>query len=187
MSDKTTKKAKRSTISISSEVRDRLNALITAKVFQGTHSEFLDHVLEQYSGNDVFHGDNFDKINEAAEASGMTTEAIVVTGALKYAELLIDAKKDNRTLTDTKIHTLVTDTMVANEAAKEWWDKVEITKGWIAKTTGSNRKNVNAYVLGNQTTLDAHHAKCGIEVDHNRRVFNYNRKLNNAKDKANEV
>ncbi|SHN93755.1 hypothetical protein BHECKSOX_964, partial [Bathymodiolus heckerae thiotrophic gill symbiont] len=131
-----------------------------------------------------FNDDNFAKISAASKASGMTTESIVVSGAIKYAELLMGAKKDNRTLTDTKIHKLVTETMGANEDAKDWWDKIEITKGWISKVTGSNRKNVNNYVDTHKATLDAHHAKCEIELDHNRKVFNYNRKMNNAK--ANE-
>ena len=70
----------------------------------------------------------------------------------------------------------------SNVAAHEWWDKVEITAGAIAKKesdggTGTNRKAINEWLASHEQEIELHHKKMGIEYDHNRRAYNERKRL----------
>lgn len=146
-------------------------------VGERTNSEFLNHLLDGATGGDLFNEKTRAQVQAAADKLGVTFEYILIAGALKYALQAINTD-DEKILssTDMKIRTFVEDLMKKNEKAKNWYEKIEITQGLIAKELKSNRENIKRYIAANEKTLADHHAKCEIEPDHNRKVYNYNLK-----------
>lgn len=178
----------KSKIDLSADLREPFKALMTATGFSGTQPEFLAHLISTYTPNTLFGEHEKNKIDEAARISNMSSEAIIVAGALQYANKIIDSVNDGKTgNADIRINNFVNDIIAKNNAAKEWFEKIEITQGLLAdkeRGGGFNRENIKRYLSANRNRIDEHHAKHKIEIDHNRKVANYLRKQANAKDEG---
>lgn len=98
------------------------------------------------------------KIQKAADSSNMNYNAIITTGALQYADSLLN-KVDKPVKGDLKINDLVNKTIAHNENVKELQDKIEITQGFIESTTGCNRANIKRYLSANSERIAHHHKK----------------------------
>lgn len=175
----------KSKIDLSADLRDPFKALMTASGFQGTQPEFLAHLISSYRPDTLFSEHDKKKIDNAARISNMTSEAIIVAGALQYANKIVDSVNDGKTgNADIKINNFVNELMSKNNAALEWFEKIEITQAVLADKNrggGFNMTNIKRYLAANRNRIDEHHAKNKIEKDHNRRVENHKRKLKNEK------
>lgn len=175
------------TVRIHPEDNTRLQALKESEKFHGNFPDFVTSFINRSTGVELFKDKDYAKLQAAAEKLGVTVESIIIKGALKFATkaMTTDPEKQLNSV-DTKIQEFVDGVMETNEKAKEWFDKREITQGFIVKAikeaTGKevNRANVSAYIAANEAVLKEHHAKCEIEPDHNRRVFNHFRKASKA-------
>ena len=161
-----------------------------AKAANMSQSEYLEYLMtsRNNSSESLFDDKSKVTIDEAAKKHGLTFDAVVVSGALKYAVQLNNADLDKPVSNvDLKIHQLVESIMKSNEAAKEWHERSEITQGFLTSeyqrvySVGENKGNVNRtnlsrYLTANADRIAEHHKLLGIEPDHNRKVFNYNRK-----------
>lgn len=153
-------------------------------------SEYLEYLMDSRNSSteSLFDDKNKAIINEAAEKHGLTFDSIVVSGALKYALQLNNTDTEKAVSNvDLKIHQLVERIMKSNSEAKEWFERNEITQGFLTNEyqrqystdehKGSvNRTNLTRYLTANAERIAEHHKLFGIEPDHNRRVFNYHRK-----------
>jgi hypothetical protein len=173
--------APRSTIALHPADRDRLKELMDASNFKGSQADFLTVLLDNYSGSSMFNTEDSKKIDDAANIANMPKESLIVTGALKFADLLLAnyASQQDETVTeekrkpaDLKVHQEVEAIMKHNEEAADHWDKIEITQGVLFKRTGCNRANIQRYLSANKNRIEKHHAKMKIEPDHNRRAAN---------------
>lgn len=175
----------KSKIDLSADLREPFKALMTATGFEGTQPEFLAHLIATHTPNTLFGEHEKNKIDEAARISNMTNEAIIVAGALQYANKIVDSVNDGKTgNADIRINNFVNDLMAKNNVAKEWFEKIEITQGVLAdkeRGGGFNRANIQRYLSANRNRIDEHHAKHKIEIDHNRKAANHLRKLTNPK------
>lgn len=181
---KTQSDENRTSIAVHAEDRDRLNELMKSSGFAGSQRDFFKLLVDNYSGTAMFGTNDVKRIEAAARVSGMSFESIIVTGALKYAELLINTitppsedgapvEDEKRKPADYRVHQAVEEIMTANDSAQSLWDKVEITQGVISKVTGCNRASIQRYLSANKARIELHHAKHHIEADHNRRAGNY--------------
>lgn len=175
-------------IDLTPDLREPFKDLMLATGFKGTQPEFLLYLISTHAPNTLFGEQEKSKIDEAARISNMTSEAIIVAGALQYANKIVDSVSDGKTgNADIKINNFVNDLMTKNNAALEWFDKIEITQGVLAdkeRGGGFNRVNIQRYLSANRNRIDEHHAKNKIEPDHNRKVANHLRKQTNAKDEG---
>lgn len=114
---------------------------------------------------------DIEKINAAAKAGNTTFEALCITGALQYANRLLNAT-DKPSNADTKINDFVNRLIEANNVAKDQDAKVAITQGYIASNGGFNRDAIKRFLTANKNTIDDHHAAHGIDnpIEHNRAV-----------------
>ena len=114
---------------------------------------------------------DIEKLNAAAKAGNTTFEALCITGALQYADRLLNAsgKPSNA---DTKINDFVARLIEANNAATELDAKVAITQGYISANGGFNRDAIKRFLTANKNMIDDHHAANGIDdpINHNRRI-----------------
>lgn len=174
----------RTSVAVHMEDRDRLNELMESSGFQGSQRDFFKLLVDNYSGTALFSTNDTKRIEAAAQVSGMSFESIIVTGALKYAELLINTitppsedgepvEDEKRKPADYRVHQAVEEIMAANDKADSLWDKVEITQGVLSSKTGCNRQSIKRYLSANKARIEQHHAKHKIEADHNRRAGNY--------------
>ena len=178
-----TTEKKISTVRMHEEDHNRLKELKEAQKHTGTFADFMTGFINNSTGVELFQDKDYAKLKAAADKMGVSVESIIIKGALKYAakSTTIDPEKQLNSV-DAKVQEYVEGIMAKNLKAKEWFEKNEITQGFIVKgikeATGKevNRANVTAYLAANQDLLKDHHAKCGIEPDHNRKVFNYERK-----------
>jgi hypothetical protein len=166
---------------------ERLKTIKDAQNFTGTFPDFMTAFLNQTSGVELFKDKDRVKLEIAAEKLGITVESLIIQGALKFAAKTMATDLDKKeTSVDAKIQAFVDDLMAQNEKAGEWFKKHEITQAYIVngfkKATGKevNRANVTAFMAANVSELEAHHTACGIEKDHNRKVFNHERKNKKA-------
>jgi hypothetical protein len=165
----------------------RLKTVKEAKNFHGNFADFMTTFIDQSTGVELFQDKDYAKLKAAADKLGVSVESIIIKGALKFAAkaMTADPAKQLNSV-DMKVQAFVEGVMTANEKAKEWFDKREITQGFIVKaikeSTGKevNRANVTAYLAANVEEITSHHEKCGIEPDQNRKVFNYERKNKKA-------
>ena len=165
------------------EDRARLESIRESQKFHGNFPDFLTSFIDRSTGIELFQDKDYLKLKAAADKLGVTVESIIIQGALKFAikAMSSDTEKLQNSV-DAKVQEFVEGVMENNSKAKEWFDKREITQGFIVKgikeNTGKevNRTNVTAYLASNVDELAEHHAKYGIETDHNRKVFNYERK-----------
>jgi len=166
---------------------ERLKTIKEAQNFNGPFPDFMTAFIDQSAGVELFKDKDRLKLEVAAEKLGITVEALIIQGALKYATKIMMSDPEKRaTSVDDKIQDFVESIMVANGKASQWYDKHEITQAFIVsgikKATGKevNRANVTAYMASHVAELEAHHAACAIAPDHNRKVFNYERKNKKA-------
>lgn len=180
-------------IDLKGQIREDFKDLITATGFKGTQVEFFQHLISSYTPSNLFGVDEREKINEAARIADMTTETIIVAGALQYANKIIDSVSDGKSgNADIRINNFVNGIMSYNDSATNWFEKVEITQGLLADKDknyggvngGFNRANIQRYLSANRNRIDEHHAKNKIEKDHNRTVANYLRKQTNPKNEG---
>lgn len=175
------------TVRMHPEDNARLQAIKEAQGFTGNFPDFMTGFINKSTGVELFKDKDYAKLKAAADKLGITVEVLIIKGAIKFATraMTTDSEKQLNSV-DMRVQEFVEGVMEANEKAKNWFDKHEITQGFIVKAikeaTGKevNRANVSAYVAANENELKAHHEKCGIEFDHNRRVFNYERKNKKA-------
>jgi hypothetical protein len=182
---KTITPAPRKTVSVRLHPEDnaRLQAIKETQKFTGNFPDFMTTFIDRSTGGEMFNNNDYAKLQAAADKLGLSVESIIIKGAMKYASraMLSDPEKQQKTA-DTRVQDFVESVMEANEKAKDWFDKHELTQGFISKgikeATGKevNRVNITSFIAANETRLKDHHAKCGIEPDHNRKVFNYERK-----------
>lgn len=139
--------------------------------------EFLSFIIDQFM---AFSVDDLAKLKQAAAASNMTVESIVISGAMQYADKLIAMTKEGaKESPDIKINNFVNDLIAKNNETVDWFDKTEITQRVIIEGTGCNRANITRFLDANKARLKEHHAANNIEPDHNRRASNQRAK--NAK------
>ena len=123
---------------------------------------------------------DLEKLNAAAIAGNTTFEALCITGALQYADRLLNSNgKPNNA--DTRIKDYVTILMDANNTATTQDEKIAITQGYISANGGFNREAIKRFLTANQNMIDAHHATHGIEnpIEHNRAVATKKRVIEN--------
>jgi hypothetical protein len=175
-------------ITLSGSIQDEFRNLMTATGFKGTQPQFLSYLISTHTPDTLFGEQEKKKIDEAASISNMSSEAIIVAGALQYANKIVESVNDGKTgNADIRINNFVNDLMSKNNAAAEWFEKIEITQGLLAdkeKGGGFNRVNIQRYLSANRNRIDEHHAKNKIVKDHNRTVANYLRKQTNLKDEG---
>lgn len=185
----TTETTKRNTVTIRihPEDNDRLKGLKESQNFNGNFPDFITSFIDRSTGVELFQDKDYLKLKAAADKLGVTVESIIIQGALKFAAKAMSSDPEKMVNSvDTKIQGFVDGVMQTNAKAKEWFDKREITQAFIVKTiketTGKepNRANVGAYIASSIEERAEHHAKYGIEKDHNRKVFNYERKTKKA-------
>jgi hypothetical protein len=119
----------------------------------------------------------FKDILNAAEKQNVSVENFIIDAcktAMARAEIVRECPADK------KISDYVNGLIQANEQAQNWFEKVEITQVKIASATGCNRPAIAKFLKENKDRLQAHYEACGIENDHNRKVFNYERKQGKA-------
>jgi hypothetical protein len=113
------------------------------------------------------------KLHSAAIAGNTTFEALCITGALQYADRLLNgAGKPSGA--DVRINEFVTKLIDANNAA-DLENKTAITQGVLAdkeRGGGFNRDAIKRFLTANKTMIDDHHAASGITdpVEHNRKM-----------------
>jgi hypothetical protein len=187
MTTETKAAEKTPTIRVHTVDRDRLNAIKEAQKFTGNFPDFMTAFIDRSTGVELFQDKDYAKLKAAADRLGVSVESIIIKGALKFAAKAMTADPEKQlNSVDMKVQEFVEGVMESNTKAKEWFDKREITQGFIVKSikesTGKevNRANVTAYLAANVEEVAAHHEKNGIEPDHNRKVFNYERKNKKA-------
>ncbi len=174
-------------IRVHPEDRARLQSIQESQKFHGNFPDFLTSFIDRSTGIELFQDKDYLKLKAAADKLGVTIESIIIQGALKFAVKAMSSDPEKlQNSVDAKIQEFVEGVMENNAKAKEWFDKREITQAFIVKgikeTTGKevNRANVTAYIASSIEERAEHHAKYGIEPDHNRKVFNYERKTKKA-------
>jgi hypothetical protein len=60
------------------------------------------------------------------------------------------------------VESVIQQLMETNLHAKEPWEKVYITRGQVAKLTGTNRNDINTYFDNHRELLDEHHKSVGF-------------------------
>ena len=167
-------------IDLSVDLREPFKELMTATGFEGTQPEFLLHLIASYTPNNLFGEHEKKTLSEASSISNMSVESLIVAGALQYANKIIESVNDGKSgNADIRINNFVNDLMAKNDAASEWFKKVEITQGLLSdkeRGGGFNRENIKRYLSANRHRIEEHHAKNKIEIDHNRKVATYLRK-----------
>lgn len=138
------------------------------------HADYLAYLLSLDNGlQDVLNAPALVDIVDTAKKQGVTVEKFVIDAcetAIHRAAIIRENPADK------KINDYVQSVIDANEKAQNWFEKVEITQAKIAQMTGCNRPAIAKYLKDNDVRLEAHYLACGIENDHNRKVFNYERK-----------
>ena len=118
----------------------------------------------------------YQEIMQACERSYGSLDELLRVGVLNEARKsnMLAAKTTEFDFTDATqrgrrrgagyayVQSVVEKLMEANVQAKESWDKVYITRGQVAKLTGTNRADINAYFDNHRDMLDQHHKSLGF-------------------------
>lgn len=139
-------------------------------------ADMTPETTEQFLSSLNLREQEYEEITQACERSYGSLDELIRVGVLNEARKsnMLAAKTTQFDFTDATqrgrrrgagyayVESVVQGLMEKNVQAKESWDKVYITRGQIAKLTGTNRADINTYFENHRELLEEHHKSIGF-------------------------